>query len=506
MITGENFIGNMRSAVGDGTFQTYNPELNENNPWSFIEASSEEVETAALLASAAYRAYKDVPDEERAFFLEAIADEMESRSDEIMEVYCIESGLSATRFRIELGRTVYQLRMFAQHIRSNNWRPVVNEKGDRNRLPVPKPELKKTYIPLGPIAVFGSSNFPLAYSTAGGDTASALACGCPVIVKSHPMHAGTGELVAGAIIKAAERTGMPNGVFSNLNSSGIDVGVELVSHPAIKGVGFTGSIRGGRALMDLAAARNEPIPVFAEMGSTNPVVISTKALQKDMDHWVEQYTISITNGTGQFCTNPGLIIGLEGESLDQFIEKLSYELAKVESTCMLHPSIKDAFNTLRAQAIEQVGIKKMTPDLDVHANYGQQTLLAVHAPEFISNSKLKEEVFGPFSIVIKCTDLDEIKEVIQSLDGQLTGTLIAGKEEIKEWKEVVEELQYKVGRLVFNGVPTGVEVCQAMNHGGPYPASSDARFTAVGTDSMKRWLRPIVYQNFPEELLPTALK
>ena len=375
-----------------------------------------------------------------------------------------------------------------------------------DRQPIPKPDLRKTFIPLGPVAVFGSSNFPLAYSTAGGDTASALAAGCPVVVKSHPMHAGTGELVASAIIKAAERTKMPNGVFSNLNSKGIEVGVQLVQDPKVKAVGFTGSIRAGRALFDLANARKEPIPMFAEMGSINPVIISKGTLEKKGAQWAKTYAGSITLGTGQFCTNPGLILGIASPALDDFADALAENIVEIEPKCMLHPNIKGAYTALKNEVSTQQGVRTLTKELTVGANYADQAVALISGSDFLANPKVHQEVFGPFSLVVKCADDAELMQIIEGLEGQLTGTIIVEPEEIAAMAPVVEELQQRVGRIVFNSVPTGVEVCPAMQHGGPYPSSTDARFTAVGVHAVKRWIRPISYQDFPQELLPNELK
>jgi len=362
-------------------------------------------------------------------------------------------------------------------------------------------------IPLGPVVVFGASNFPLAFSTAGGDTSAALAAGCPVIVKSHPMHAGTGELVASAVIKAAEKTGMPNGVFSNLNSSGIEVGVQLVQHPKVKAVGFTGSIRGGRALFDIASNREEPIPVFAEMGSINPVVMLPEALENRAAELAKTYASSITVGSGQFCTNPGLLLGIQSDAFDAFIQNLSDEIVKIEPSCMLHPNIIGAYEKNKQTAINQSGLEvSANYTAEVNDNYAQQIIVTVEGTTFLENTKLHQEIFGPFSMVVKCTDATQLQEIISNLEGQLTGTIISDANEIKNYTQVVAAMQNRVGRIIFNGVPTGVEVCPSMQHGGPYPASTDSRFTAVGTQSIKRWVRPFSFQNWPNDLLPDELK
>jgi len=372
---------------------------------------------------------------------------------------------------------------------------------------MPRSDIRKMLIPLGPVVVFGASNFPLAYSTAGGDTAAALAAGCPVIVKSHPMHAGTGELVSQAIIKAAEKTGIPNGVFSNLNSSGIEVGVQLVKHSSVKAVGFTGSIRGGRALYDLASQREEPIPVFAEMGSVNPVVILPEALKNRGEGLAKTYAGSITLGTGQFCTKPGLLLGIKGEALSSFIQNLSDKIIQIEPSCMLHPNIVGAYENNKAEALSQSEITVTADyDVDVKDNYARQAITTVEGKTFLENTTLHQEVFGPYSIVVQCEDAKQLAIIVSKLEGQLTGTVIAESNEVDNYSNVISALQNRVGRIIYNGVPTGVEVCASMVHGGPYPASTDSRFTAVGIHSIKRWVRPFSYQDWPNSLLPEELK
>lgn len=506
MITGKNYIGNKLSAQGNTEYSTINPVLNLENSWKSTEATSEEISEATALSWQAFKAYRKTTPVQRATFLEAIASEIEALGSELIETYCLESGLPQGRAEGERGRTLFQLRSFAEMLRKDDWQETAIDTAIADRQPMPKSDIRKTYIPLGPVVVFGSSNFPLAYSTAGGDTASALAVGCPVIVKSHPMHAGTGELVASAIVKAAEKTNMPNGVFSHLNSKGIEVGVQLVQDPKVKAVGFTGSIKGGRALYDIANQRSEPIPVFAEMGSINPVIITQKSLEVKGTQWAQTYASSITLGTGQFCTNPGLILGIKSPELAAFTAELSSKIVDIEPMCMLHPSIKGAYNSNKSNVLSQGGVKRLTNPLSVEANYADQTIATVDGKTFLANPALHQEVFGPFSVVVQCEDKPEMMEIIEGLEGQLTGTIIAEKEEINDLKDVVDELQQRVGRIIFNGVPTGVEVCQSMNHGGPYPSSTDARFTAVGVDAVKRWIRPVSYQDFPSELLPNELK
>lgn len=507
MITGKNYIGNQLLAEGTKTHKTFNPQLNIENETTFVEATSNEIDQAATLAAKAFKEYRTVSGEKKAVFLNAIADEIEALGDELIETYTSESGLPTGRAQGERGRTVGQLRTFAELVKEGSWVEATIDTAQPNREPTPKVDLRKMLVPLGPIAVFGASNFPLAFSTAGGDTAAAFAAGCPVIIKSHPMHAGTGELVASAIIKAAEKTGMPNGVFSNLNSSGIEVGQELVQHTNVKGVGFTGSIRGGRALFDLAGKRPEPIPVFAEMGSVNPVIILPNALTNRGNTLAETYAKSITLGSGQFCTSPGLLLGIKGDELNNFTSKLSEEIIKLEPSCMLHPNIIGAYERNKATALSQSGLEVVVDyEADVQTNYARQTITTVEGKTFLDNPTLHQEVFGPFSMVVQCENATQLEQIISQLEGQLTGTVIAESNEASNYPEVISALQNRVGRIIYNGVPTGVEVCPSMVHGGPYPSSTDSRFTAVGIHSIKRWVRPFSYQDWPNDLLPNELK
>lgn len=507
MITGKNQIGNSLLANGSKTYKTFNPQLNKENEVTFVEATTDEINKAVALAKNAYKEFSKISGARKAIFLNAIADEILALDDELIQTYCSETGLPEGRAKGERGRTVGQLRAFAKLVDEGSWVEATIDTAQPDREPMPKSDIRKMMIPLGPVVVFGASNFPLAYSTAGGDTAAALAAGCPVIVKSHPMHAGTGELVSSAIIKAAEKTGMPNGVFSNINSSGIEVGVQLVKHPDVKAVGFTGSIRGGRALYDLAAQREEPIPVFAEMGSINPVVILPKALKNNGESLAKTYAKSITLGTGQFCTNPGLILGLKSDELSNFVDNLSSNILKIDPTCMLHPNIVSAYVQNKSAVLSQENIKVTAEFNDsVQSNFAKQVIATVDGKTFLENTKLHQEVFGPFSIVVQCESVEELEEIITKLEGQLTGTIISDENEVSDYNNVVETLQNRVGRLIFNGVPTGVEVCPSMVHGGPYPASTDSRFTAVGVNSIKRWVRPFSYQDWPNHLLPNELK
>lgn len=502
MTTGKNYIGDVLSANGTITYKTINPEQNSENTTVFYEATEDEISQAVALADEAFKVYGTIADIKKADFLDAIAEEIEALGEDLLTTYTQESGLPAGRANGERGRTTGQLRAFATMLREGSWVEAIINKTEG------KPDIRRMQIPIGPVVVFGASNFPLAFSTAGGDTASALAAGCPVVVKSHPLHAGTGELVASAIIKAAKRTGMPNGVFSNINSSGIAVGTALVEHPSIKGVGFTGSIKGGTALCKVAANRPIPIPVYAEMGSINPVLVLPSALQSNAEKWAKNYAASIVAGTGQFCTNPGLILGIKSKELDNFIAILALEIDKLDPTCMLHPNIKAQYENLKSEVLGQEGYTQQTNlEKELKPNYALQNVISVDGALFLENKTFHKEVFGPFSVVVKCDDIQQLNKIIHDLEGQLTGTVL--NSDLKEWedfKEVIENLKNKVGRLIFNNVPTGVEVCSGMTHGGPFPASSDSKFTSVGLTAVKRWVRPVTFQDWPDQLLPAALQ
>lgn len=507
MITGKNYIGNKLSAKGEYSYKTINPKLNIENETAFTEATSEEIDEAVALAASAFKAFRKVSGKDKAKFLNAIADEILALDQELIDVYTMESGLPEGRAIGERGRTIMQLKSFADLVSNEEWKGNTFDAAIPDRQPLPKDDLRKTVISIGPVVVFGASNFPLAFSTAGGDTASALAAGCPVVVKAHEMHSGTSELVASAILKAAEKTGMPNGVFSHLYGRGPVVGKALVNHPKIKGVGFTGSIAAGRAIFDLASRREEPIPVYAEMGSVNPVVITPKAIANRGESIASTYAGSITLGTGQFCTNPGLILTIENENTNTFIKDLAEKTVAIDAQCMLHPNIKEGFEKNGNSVISQKGVVSVAKlEGAVKDNYASSQVAVVSGKDFLANPKIQQEVFGPFSLVVISENEDELIEIIEGLEGQLTGTIIAEDDEVSNLADIVDALTNRVGRIIFNGVPTGVEVCPSMQHGGPYPASTDSKFTSVGTDAIKRWVRPISYQSFPKELLPEGLK
>lgn len=466
----------------------------------------ETVDEALNKAQVAFLAYKNFSGRKKATFLCAIADEIEAMGKELVETAMRETNLPEARIVNERGRTTGHCRMFADLVEEGSWVDARVDTALPNRMPAPKPDMRKMLVPIGPVVVFGAANFPLAYSTAGGDTISALAAGCPVIVKAHPAHLETSKLVAGAIEKAASKTGMPSAVFQHVHGHGFEIGQALVKHPFTKAVGFTGSLAGGKALFDLANQRTEPIPVFAELSSINPVILLPDSLSRDSAKTASMLAASITLGVGQFCTNPGLIIAIENEALQNFISVLSIEIQKALPGTMLHQGIADNYAKRLAIALEQKGVKVEAQSITRgDTTQGAPFIASVSADAFLKNSTLSEEVFGPFSLIIKCKDINELYAVVVKGHGQLTSTLIGDETEIAKHKALLNVLVEKAGRLVINGVPTGVEVCPAQMHGGPYPATTDSRFTAVGADAIKRFARPVAFQNFPEALLPDEL-
>lgn len=465
------------------------------------------IDTIMQNALSAFDIYKKIAPKEKANFLETIANEMEALGDDLINIASEETNLPAARLTGERGRTTMQLRMFAAMVKEGSWVEASIDTAMPDRSPVPRPDLRKMLIPLGPIIVFGASNFPFAYSTAGGDTASALAAGCSVVVKAHPAHAKTSAMVYKAIKIAVEKCGMPADVFQHVNGEGFETGKALVQNAATAAVGFTGSLSGGKALYDYVHERKNPIPVFSEMGSINPVIFFQDTLEKNVDALVKMYSGSVTLSMGQFCTNPGLMIAIESDALNIFLEKLSEEVSKFIPSKMLHEGIQNAYIEKQEKALSQKGVtlvKKST-----HQSNGIKTLPAiatVSGETFLKNPVLHEEVFGPYSLMVKCKDVDHLKKVWLSVAGQLTTSLMGTDTDFNENKELIEKAQAIAGRINFNNPPTGVEVCPSMVHGGPFPATTDSRFTAVGINAVKRWVRPVCFQNCPEYLLPEELK
>jgi alpha-ketoglutaric semialdehyde dehydrogenase len=489
------------------SFQGINPATGETLPGSFKEATSDEVAKACEQAAEAFLEYRKKSGAEKADFLDKIADEIEAIGDELLQRAQAESGLPLPRLTGERGRTTGQLRLFATYLREGSW---VNARIDTalpDRQPLPRPDLRQMLRPLGPVGVFGASNFPLAFSVAGGDTASALAAGCPIVVKGHPAHPGTSQLVGDAILRAVVACKMPDGTFAMVQGRTTAVGMAIVEHPAIKAVGFTGSLRGGKALFDAAARRPEPIPVYAEMGSTNPVFFLPQILKEKGSALAQNYVSSVTLGVGQFCTNPGVAVLQQSPEADTFMEEAATAVTASKPAAMLTQGIQRAFtegiNKLtHAEGVQTLG---QATAADSFAD-GTPILLKTTAEALLANQALAEEVFGPGSVLVEANDKEQLLAVARSLEGHLTATVWGTNEELPDYADLLDILEQKVGRLLINGFPTGVEVGHAMQHGGPYPATSDSRSTSVGTNAILRFARPVCYQNFPDALLPDELK
>ncbi|WP_346839543.1 aldehyde dehydrogenase (NADP(+)) [Microbulbifer sp. SAOS-129_SWC] len=508
-ISGKQLIAGKWLEGRSGTFNGVNPATGEDLEPQFTCADEFQVAEAVSAASECFTAFANTTPQQRADFLNACADEIMALGDELLERVSAETGYPRGRAEGERGRTCGQLRLFADWIVDGEYLDARIDTAMPERQPLPRPDLRSFNQALGPVAVFGASNFPLAFSVAGGDTAAAFAAGCPVIVKGHNSHPGTSELVAQAIDKAVQKCGLPGGVFSLIMGAGKTVGAALVQAPGIKAVGFTGSTAGGTALFKLANERPEPIPVFAEMGSINPVVLLPEALKNSAESIAAGFVGSLTLGTGQFCVNPGLVLAVEGDGLEQFIAATGEALAKVGAGVMLNKNTRQGYQSGVAKLRDQAGVEQVAAGEAAGEDGGftcQAGLLTVCAKDFLANRELQEEVFGPMSLVVKCRDRAELLQAIQSLQGQLTGTLQCSESELASYGDLVELLRQRVGRIVVNGFPTGVEVCHSMMHGGPFPAATDARFTSVGTMSIARFVRPICFQNYPQSLLPDALK
>ncbi|SAL65285.1 fatty aldehyde dehydrogenase [Caballeronia peredens] len=506
-ITGEMLIGASAVRGTDATLRAFDPARNADLEPAFGGGGAAEVARACELADAAFDDYRHAPLETRAQFLEAIADNIIALGDTLIERAMAESALPKARLEGERARTVGQLRLFASLVREGRWLCATLDSAQPDRKPLPRSDLRLQKIPLGPVVVFGASNFPLAFSVAGGDTASALAAGCPVIVKSHPAHLGTSELVGRAVQKAVADSGLPEGVFSLIVGAGNAIGEALVAHPAVQAVGFTGSRRGGLALVDIAAKRPVPIPVFAEMSSVNPVFALPGALAARGDTLASGYIDSVTLGVGQFCTNPGLVIGLEEADLDDFIDNAAAALEKKDVQTMLTAGIASAYADgvrQRDGAAKRIATGKKGAKGETSGG-ALPALYRVSAEEFLARPQLAEEIFGPTSVIVVCRDEDEMIAVARSLEGQLTATLLMEPDDVELARRLLPVLERKVGRILANGFPTGVEVSYAMVHGGPYPATSDSRSTSVGAMAIERFLRPVCYQDLPAALLPEAL-
>lgn len=520
-LDGKSLIAGQAGGTSGRTFTAFNPMSGASLEPVFHEASQAEAARALDAAAAAFDGFQHCSADEHAAFLDAIADEIEALGDSLIERAVAETGLAAARIAAERGRTCAQLRLFAEVVREGSWVDARIDTAMPDRQPAPRPDIRRMLKPIGPVVVFGASNFPLAFSTAGGDTASAFAAGCPVVVKAHPAHPGTGEMVGRAITRAADKCALPAGVFS-LVHGGPAIAVAVVEHPATAAVGFTGSHRAGRALFDAANARPRPVPVFAEMSSVNPVFVLPGALRERAGELAQGLLGSFTLGVGQFCTKPGVVFVVRGKEADAFVEALADSVRRSGTGTMLTAGILEAFEHRRdaATSIDGVAIAaaaagnaEAAPAAESGASGTAQSkrLLAnaivatTDAKHFLANPQLATEVFGPFTVIIMTDDLDEMVACASAIDGQLTATLHGTAADIADAAELIAVAERFAGRLIVNGFPTGVEVGPAMNHGGPYPATTDVRFTSVGTAAMLRFARPVCYQGFPETMLPPEL-
>ena len=507
-ITGELLIGSSRVRGRDGSIRAINPSTGAELEPTFSAAEPADVAQACTLAASAFDEFRNAPLETRAQLLEAIAQGILDLGDELIERVMAESGLPRPRMEGERARTVGQLRLFATIVRDGRWLNVTVDSALPDRKPAPRPDLRSRKIPVGPVAIFGASNFPLAFSVAGGDTAAALAAGCPVVAKSHSSHLGTSELVGTVIQKAVAALNLPEGTFSLLTGSGRTVGEALVRHPAIQSVAFTGSRGGGLALLAIAQSRPVPIPVFAEMSSTNPLFLLPAALAERGATIATDLVASATLGVGQFCTKPGIILGIAGPALDAFSKAASAALESANAGTMLNPGIHKAYveGTKKLQAHSSVTKLANGKSESPSPCAAQPMLFTATAQSYLSTPLLAEEVFGPAALVVACKDESEFFAVANHVEGQLTATLHLADADLPIARRLLPILERKAGRILVNGFPTGVEVSYAMVHGGPYPSTSDTRATSVGAMSIERFLRPVCYQNFPDALLPESLQ
>ncbi|HEX4166406.1 MAG TPA: aldehyde dehydrogenase (NADP(+)) [Bryobacteraceae bacterium] len=490
------------------TFRGFDPRQGEPTNSSFREASAAEIAQVAGAAAKAFEVIRSLGAKDIAALLDTIREEILALGETLAVKADEETALGKERLNSERDRTVNQIKLFADLLREGSWVDARIDTAQPERKPVPKPDLRRMLEPIGPVAVFGASNFPLAFSVAGGDTASALAAGNPVIVKAHPAHPGTSEMVAAAIRRAVEARGLPSGTFSMIHGIDPSVSLALVMQPEVKAVAFTGSQRAGRALFDAAAKRPEPIPVFAEMGSVNPVFLLPSAVAQKAEGTAEGLYRSVTLGVGQFCTSPGLVFVKEGQGLSSFLSHLRNHFEQAVPGTMLNRSIAKAFaqgfeNAAQLPDVEcQVAVRESDPQ----KTEGRPGLLVIQAQNWLKQEQLRHEIFGPATIVVRCQSDGETVECAKALEGTLTATIHGTPAEILAHQQLIDVLRCKAGRLLFNGFPTGVEVGYAMQHGGPYPASTDARFTSVGAASIYRFARPICYQNFPQDHLPEELQ
>lgn len=507
-ITGQHLIAGESSRAGNKTFRATNPATSETFGPEFADATAGEIDRAL---EAARGAFEDAPRpdfDKTARFLDAIAVELLGLGDSLIDLASRETGLGRDRLAGERVRTVGQLRMFAQLVREGSWVDARIDHADPNRKPLPKPDVRRMRLPIGPVVVFGASNFPIAFSVAGGDTASALAAGNPVVFKAHPAHPNTSELIARAALRAADAEGMPSGTFSLIQGAGHEAGIELVRHPLTQAVAFTGSLRGGRALFDAAVARPRPIPFFGEMGSVNPVFLLPGALAERSETIARGLIQSATLGVGQFCTNPGIVIGPAGPALDHFTHAAADLIRQTTPGTMLYAAIRDSFlrTAERMVSVPGVRVEGHAPAGNTSKTHAPGIFLSADVSTFLANPLLHEECFGPSTLLVRCGDDAGMETIARAIEGQLTATIHGTPDDLARHDGLVRILKRKAGRLLFNGFPTGVEVCSAMQHGGPYPATTDSHFTSVGSAAIERFVRPVSFQDFPSAELPPELQ
>jgi NADP-dependent aldehyde dehydrogenase len=508
-LKGLSIIGQSRAKAAGEARPAINPATGAAIGPDYFWATAADVEAAASLAARAFAIFRRWTGKQRQVLLNRLAELLEANGPAIVERAGLETGLGSARLQGELARTCFQLRLYGEAAASGLFVSARVDHADPHRKPLPKPDLRSMMIPLGPVVVFSASNFPLAFSVAGGDTAAALAAGCPVIVKPHHGHLGTSELVGQLVQQAACECGCPEGVFSLLYGDGPDLGIALVKHPSVKAVGFTGSRRGGRALMDAAAARPEPIPVYAEMGSINPVFILKDALEQRAEEIAAGLHGSVTLGVGQFCTCPGLIFVEAGEGAKQLQTRLAALMKATPAATMLTPGLCSAYQRGVAKMAEKSKVNilaRVQAEPGAGNAQGGAALFSTRVETFLEDHSLMDEVFGPSTLIVECASREQMLAAVEQLEGQLTATIHATPAELAACPDLVDLLANKAGRLVFNGFPTGVEVAHAMTHGGPYPATSDGRSTSVGTRAIERFLRPVSFQNFPDTALPDQVR
>lgn len=506
---GHHLIAGQRVAPEGPTFQAVNPTTSQLLDGSFGDATPAQVDAALKAADAAFDGLKGAGYDVRAKFLDTLADNVMALGDALLERAHAETALPMARLTGERGRAIGQFKLFAQLIRDGSWAQASIDHAIPDRQPLPKPDVRRVLQPLGPVVVFGASNFPFAIGVVGTDTVCALAAGCPVVVKGHPAHPGTCEMLAGAVYAALEACGLPAGSFSLVHGRSNEMGASLVKHPLTNAVAFTGSLKGGRALYDIACARPSPIPFYGEMGSVNPVFVLPHALKERAAQIAEAYVTSVNMGVGQFCTNPALVLGVASVELDGFVQAAAEAAAKVAPATMLHAGIRKAFveGNENFAAIKGVSVAGMSGVAgSSHATQAECVIYQTDLDTVKANADLQHEVFGPCSIITRCTTREDMLDFARSLEGQLCASIHGTPDDLRENADLVRILERKVGRIIFNGFGTGIEVCPSMHHGGPYPAASHSFFTSIGTGSIYRFVRPVCYQSFPEDCLPELLQ